>query len=144
MTINLVKLCVGAETIDDLERWVKRRVSTNRAAGLGHVHDHITRMTPKRREEILDGGSIYWVIKGNILVRQEIVDLKPVVGADGIGRCAFLMKPPLISTQPFPRKAFQGWRYLPSDDAPPDLAKGQNKKGPAPELQIELAALGLL
>ena len=142
MTVHLVKLCVGAETVDDLERWVTRRVAYNKARSLGPVHDHVTRMFPRRREEVLDGGSIYWVIKGVILCRQKLVDLKPVVGEDGIERCALLMEPPLHLTDAQPKRAFQGWRYLRPDDAPRDF-NGKGRAAP-PALRAELADLGLL
>ncbi len=142
MTVHLVKLCVGAETVADLEAWVKRRVGANARGGLGRVHDHVTRMFPKRRDELLDGGSIYWVIKGVIRVRQKIIGLEPATGTDGVARCAILLDPPLIETAPQPKKAFQGWRYLRGEDAPPDLDGAGD--GVAPELRAELAALGLL
>lgn len=143
MTVHLVKLCVGAQTPADLEDWVRRRVRFNQSRGLGRVHDHVTRMFPRRETELLDGGSIYWVIKGVILLRQEIRALETVTGEDGIERCAILLAPTLIATQPQPRRAFQGWRYLPVEDAPKDLADG-GKGAPPPELSAELAELGLL
>lgn len=146
MTVHLVKLCVGTETIGDLEHWVKRRTSDNAKSGQGRVHDHITRMYPRRIEDLLDGGSIYWVIKGMIKVRQKLVGFENCTGADGIKRCRFLIDPPLITTQPHPRRAFQGWRYLTTDDAPADTISGTSlgKQGPPPALNAELAALGLL
>ncbi len=144
MTIHLVKLCVGADSVDDLGSWVKRRTAANAAAGRGKVHDHVTRMSPRRRDELLDGGSIYWVIKGIILVRQEILDLETVTGADGIDRCAILIKPKLYETEAFPRKAFQGWRYLKPEDAPADLRHDRAGRAPPAALRAELAALGLL
>ena len=142
MTVHLVKLCVGAETVDDLERWVERRVAYNKSRGLGPVHDHVTRMFPRRREDLLAGGSLYWVIKGVILCRHKIIDLKPVTGDDGIERCAILMEPPLVLTEAQPKRAFQGWRYLRPEDAPRDVT---DKSGAAPAaLRAELADLGLL
>lgn len=143
MTVHLVKLCVGAETILDLEDWVNRRTRYNRERGIGNVHDHVTRMFPKRREDLLAGGSIYWVIKGLVLARQEILDLQTVSGEDGINRCAILLRPPLILTEPQPKRAFQGWRYLPLPDAPADLSAGDGG-GLGPKLKAELAELGLL
>ncbi|MEZ5928685.1 MAG: DUF1489 domain-containing protein [Parvularculaceae bacterium] len=142
MTIHLVKLCVGAESVDDLADWVKARAARNAKGPFGRTSEHVTRMFPKRAEEILDGGSIYWVIKGVILVRQEIVELRPVTGDDEIERCAILLKPELTLTEAQPRRAFQGWRYLKPDDAPKDLKSGKRRE--PPELRAELAALGLL
>ncbi|MBI1392220.1 MAG: DUF1489 family protein [Alphaproteobacteria bacterium] len=142
MTVHLVKLCVGAANVADLESWVKRRTAANAAAGLGRLHDHVTRMFPKRREELLSGGSIYWVIRGDIRVRQKIAGLEPVTGADGIERCAIMLEPPLVRVAPQPRKAFQGWRYLRHDDAPPDISGASEHTEAA--LRSELASLGLL
>ncbi len=160
MALHLIKLSVGSQSVDTLEDWVKERVRFNKNRGLGALHDHVTRMHPRRAEEILDGGSIYWVIKGVVLCRQQIVDIQKVTGRDGITRSALLMAPPLIRTQIQMRRAFQGWRYLPAEDAPDDLEtesglnpeevakstkrSNQKRKPPPPELQIELAALGLL
>lgn len=143
MSIHLVKLCVGADSVDDQKDWVARRSAANEQAGLGRVHDHVTRMKPRREEELLNGGSIYWVIKGIIQARQEIIGIEERVGADEIRRTAILLKPRLILTDPQPRRAFQGWRYLRAEDAPGDLAK-RSKKSPPPELNAALAELGLL
>ncbi|MEO1014440.1 MAG: DUF1489 domain-containing protein [Pseudomonadota bacterium] len=142
MSVHLVKLSVGSESVSGLASWVRRRVKANAKGPFGAVHDHVTRMFPKRREELLAGGSIYWVIKGVIRARQKIIGLEPVTGADGIERCAILLAPPLIETMPQPRKAFQGWRYLRAEDAPADL--GDASEDVAPELRAELAELGLL
>lgn len=144
MTVHLVKLCVGADSVEDLAAWIKKRVSANERAGYGAIHDHVTRMHPRREEALLDGGSIYWVIKGVILVRQRLIGFETRTGADGVDRCAILIDPPLIPTEPQPRRAFQGWRYLPVEDAPADIAKRAARRGPPPELSIELAELGLL
>lgn len=143
MTIHLVKLCVGADRVEDLDAWIEKRVSANRRAGRGAVHDHVTRMTPRRVDELLDGGSLYWVIKGVILARQRIVGFEPVTGADGIGRCAILFEPPLIHTEAQPRRAFQGWRYLKPEDAPADRDRRSAGETP-PALRAKLAKLGLL
>lgn len=143
MPLHIVKLCVGAQSVDDLAVWVRRRVQQNKKAGLGTVHDHVTRMRPKRRDELLDSGSVYWVIKGVVQARQRILDFQPRTGADGIERTAILLDPDLIRTQAQPRRAFQGWRYLKDDDAPADIGH-QTKYAPPPELSAALAELGLL
>jgi hypothetical protein len=106
--------------------------------------DHTTRMFPKRRDEILDGGSLYWVIRGMILCRQPIADLVAVTGADGIARCRIEFKPKIILVRPSPRRAFQGWRYLSAEDAPPDLKSGTGAEDMSETMRRELAALGLL
>ena len=118
-----------------MEAWVNDARAT---------HDHITRMFPKRKAEIVPGGSLYWVIRGMILVRQPILDLEPVMGSDGISRCRIVFDNKLILVRPTPRRAFQGWRYLPGADAPIDY-KVQNQDDALSEpLRRELAALGLL
>ncbi len=148
MTLHLVKLCAGAESVDDLAARISYRSEANKAAGLGAVHDHVTRMHPRREEELLGGGSIYWVIKGVILARQKIVGFERRTGNDDIERTAILLDPAYVLTEPQPRRAFQGWRYLPGEDAPRDLKgqslKGRGRKGPPPELGAKLAELGLL
>ena len=83
---------------------------------------HTARMTPKRRAELLDGGSLYWVIKRVIQVRQRIVDLEEFDDSDGVRRCTIWLDPELVRTAPSPRRPFQGWRYLKAEDAPADLS----------------------
>ncbi|MEL7485644.1 MAG: DUF1489 domain-containing protein [Pseudomonadota bacterium] len=143
MTVHLLKLSVGSESAESQAAWVKRRVAYNKKRKWGAVHDHTTRMFPRRREELLDGGSIYWVIKGVVLVRQKILDLKSVTGADGIERCAIILEPEIVATEAQPRRAFQGWRYLDPQDAPRDASASGRDSAP-PELRAELAELGLL
>jgi hypothetical protein len=100
-------------------------------------------MTPKRGAELLDGGSIYWVIKGQIAARQKLLGLEPVVGEDGIGRCALLLDDEAVAVTPRPMRAFQGWRYLNPEDAPADLTAPGAAEMPE-ELRRQLAELGLL
>jgi hypothetical protein len=145
MTLNLVKLCVGCTAIEDLAAWIDFRLDERRRAGLSPEQFHTTRMVPKRIEELLDGGSLYWVIKGNIQCRQRLTDIRTFTDDEGISRCHLVLEPRIIATEWQPRRAFQGWRYLTSDDAPVD--EGQGKTGRAklpPELRNELASLGLL
>ncbi len=145
MAVNLVKLCVGAESLADLEGWIAKRLEDRRRRGEPAEHIHVTRMTPKRRDELLDGGSLYWVIKGLIQCRQRLTDLRPVTDAEGVARCAFVLEPALVLVEPRPRNPFQGWRYLLADDAPPDLGEGPGEAADMPiEMRRELAALGLL
>lgn len=143
MTLHLVKLCAGAESVGDLVARIDRRAAVNEQAGLGRAHDHVTRMHPRRDRELLDGGSLYWVIKGVILARQRIVGFEKRVGKDEIERTAILLDPSYVLTEAQPRRAFQGWRYLQAEDAPRDL-KRAGGKAPPPELSRKLAELGLL
>jgi hypothetical protein len=139
--VNLVKLCVGAETIEDLAAWQASR----RAQGPDGRPRHVTRMWPKREAELLAGGSLYWVIKGAILVRQRIVALDEAVGADGVLRCALVLDPELNRTRAVPKKPFQGWRYLAPGDAPPDLPAGRAAdQALPPRLEAALAEIGVL
>lgn len=143
MTIHLLKLCVGADTIDDLAAWRDICLKEAKKKKRPPLMPHVTRMHPRRESEILDGGSLYWVIKGFISARQRVERLEPVVGADGIERCAILLDPEIIPTQAQARRPFQGWRYLKVEDAPGDVGKGAATDMP-PQLHAELSELGLL
>lgn len=145
MTLHLIKLCVGADSIEDLRDWVSRRALVAIAAGLEPSSSHTTRMIPKRIEELLNGGSLYWVIKGQVQARQRLLDLKTFKDADGITRCDLVLGPEVIETERQPKRAFQGWRYLSDEDAPRDLTSlgGGGEEMPL-ELKRELAELGLL
>jgi hypothetical protein len=121
MTVHLVKLCVGCDTIQDLQDWQRQRLKELRRARKPMELYHRTLQTPKRRDEVLDGGSLYWVIKGVILVRQRILDLRPDRKDDGTPCCAIVYDEELVATRPQGRRAFQGWRYLHVEDAPADL-----------------------
>ena len=139
-TVHLLKLSVGTEDVADLADWQ----ATRRAQTDDGLPRHVTRMWPKREEEILNGGSIFWVIKGVILCRQPVLRLDEYIGADGIRRCAIVCKPGLIRVEATPKRAFQGWRYLPVADAPRDLPQGRQAEDPLPpELSKALAAIGV-
>ena len=140
-TINLIKLSVGTETVEGLEAW---HASKAAQAADGRPQ-HVTRMWPKREPEILNGGSIYWVIKGFIQCRQKIHRLEESIGSDGIRRCAIVLEPTLIRTQSALKRPFQGWRYLEPADAPPDLPQGRAQEEQIPvELNQALAEIGVL
>nr|WP_321456702.1 DUF1489 domain-containing protein [uncultured Cohaesibacter sp.] len=144
MTVHIVKLCVGVDSVDDLEHWIEHRRYLHSIAGEADEHIHTTRMTPKRRDEILDGGSLYWVIKGMILARQQIIDLRQIVSEDGISRCQIVMDPVLVRTESQPKRAFQGWRYLKANEAPRDLNPLSEDDDLPADFRRELADLGLL
>jgi hypothetical protein len=137
MTLNLLKLCVGVAEVDELIDWQRRRLKAERKLY------HTTRMIPRRREELLDGGSLYWVIKGQVQCRQRLTDIVPFTDDEGIGRCRLMLDREIVLTRSQPRRAFQGWRYLVPADAPADLAAGDVADLP-PEMRAELAELGLL
>lgn len=118
MSVHMIKLCVGADSIDDLEAWQARLMQT---AARPYHH---TRMAPKQREALLAGGSIYWVIRRAIRVRQRIVDIRTLEDNSGRSFCELVFDPELIAVQPRRKRPFQGWRYLKPGDAPPDLDPG--------------------
>lgn len=143
MSLNLLKLCVGAESVEDLEGWIGQRMAARRAAGEPEEQIHTTRMVPKRIDELLERGSLFWVIKGGIQCRQRLLDIRPFTDSEGIGRCHLVLEPVLARTEWQPRRPFQGWRYLVAADAPADIGDGDDAAMPAP-LRRELAELGLL
>src|SRR3977135_3801176 len=123
MPLHLIKLAVGCESVRELKGWVAERRATAKKKGLPLRHIHITRMTPKRDEEILAGGSLYWVSRGEIAARERIIAIEPFRARDGIGRCRLVMQPKVFAVSPRPMRPFQGWRYFTEDAAPPDLGK---------------------
>lgn len=138
--INLMKLSVGSDSVEDHESW---QISQRSHWPAGQAI-HVTRMWPKREADLLDGGSLYWVIKGLVLCRQRVLDLKEVNLGDGIPRCALILDAEVIRTEPAPRRPFQGWRYLDPKDSPRDMPKGRAKDDPLPAaLAQALAEIGL-
>ena len=142
--INLIKLCVGAQSISDLAEWQSQKIDALRLINSPEKVFHITRMRPKRETELLSGGSIYWVFKGLILARQKIIALEEVVGNDNIKRCRIVLNTEIYKTIPRPKRAFQGWRYLKKEDSPNDVGKYLMNEDELPhELQLELSRLGV-
>ena len=136
MPLHLVKLCVGADAIEDLERW------RDQVAPGGQLMPHTTRMTPKRAKELLDGGSLYWVIKRVIQARQRIMELEEFVDEGGVKRCHIWLDPEIVPTTPVPKRPFQGWRYLKSEAAPADLTRQSGGEDLPSELRRKLIDLG--
>ena len=146
MPLHLIKLAVGCDSVKELKGWVAERMKLAKAKGLPQRHTHVTRMTPKRIEDILAGGSLYWVIRGEIAAREKILAIEPFRDKDGIGRCRIVMQPKVIAVSPRPMRPFQGWRYFKEGDAPPDLTKtAASGLAAMPEpMRRELRELGLL
>ena len=145
MPLHLLKLCVGAESIADLESWIVERMAAKKKRGEPLEQIHTTRMAPKRAAELLDGGSLYWVIKGQLCARQTLLDIRPIVDADGISRVNLVMAPVVTPVMPRPFRPFQGWRYLQAGDAPSDLGRGPGAVAEMPEdMRRQLSELGLL
>jgi hypothetical protein len=131
--LHLLKLCVGCDSVEDLAQWQRKRSPV----------EHWTRNHPKRAAEITAGGSLYWIIKGQVRVRQRIMKLERREREDGVW-CALVLGRRLTRVRPRLHRPFQGWRYLESEDAPPDLVKGQPSDELPEKLASELRALGLL
>lgn len=145
MTVHLVKLCVGIDSVQDLRDWQIKRLAALAQAGETPELCHRTMQTPRRRDDVLDGGSLYWVIKGAIIARQRIVDLKEATKDDGRRCCGIVLDPELVTTRPHPRRAFQGWRYLEAADAPADtLALEAAGDDMPPGMREELHELRLI
>ena len=139
MTLHLIKLSVGTVSVEDLRRWQGRRLKLS-----GRVF-HQTRMMPRRADELLRGGSIYWVIKGLVQTRQRLNAIEPQIDGEGRRTTLLVLDPTLVRTVATPHRAFQGWRYLTPEDAPPDLGDAPDDAPDMPaEMIAELRALGLL
>jgi hypothetical protein len=142
MPLHLIKLCVGADSVQDLKDWIKQKAKGKRGKG---EHVHTTRMVPKRADELLDGGSLYWVIRGQIACRERLLDVRPFVDREGVGRCRLVLDGKVVLVEPRPYRAFQGWRYLEAKDAPRELDRAAPGARAMPEeLRRELRELGLL
>jgi hypothetical protein len=145
MPLHLIKLCVGCDSIRDLQEWIEENQAHYRRLKRTYEQTHTTRMVPKRVDELLDGGSLYWVIKGQVACRQKLMAIRPFTDGDGIGRCRLVLEPTVIPIQPRPYRPFQGWRYLAAKDVPGDLGRGSGDLAQMPEaMRRELAELGLL
>ena len=145
MALNLIKLCVGCDSVQELEDWIEEKLKDKRRRREKPEHIHRTRMVPKRAAELTGGGSLYWVIRGEVACRQRILDVRPFRDKDGIGRCGLVLNRKVVLVELRPHRAFQGWRYLAVKDAPRDLAKAAPGAASMPEkLRRELRELGLM
>jgi hypothetical protein len=140
--IHLQKLSVGSVSIESLAAWQGALAKRRAQEGLGAYADHITRMSPKRKQEVLNGGSIYWVIKGIIQCRNQILDLAETHTQDGRKACRIVLAPELVPVIPTPKRAFQGWRYLTPEDAPADLSTFGDAADLPPHLRTKLIDIG--
>ena len=145
MSLHLIKLCVGCDSVADLEDWIKQKLKEKKRRGQKAEHIHTTRMVPKRAAELTQGGSLFWVIRGQITCRERILAICPFTDKDGIGRCRVVLDGKLVLVAPRPRSAFQGGRYLEAKEAPRDLARAAPGAAKMPEqMRRELRELGLL
>jgi len=144
MPLHLVKLCVGCDSVRDLEDWIEENRLHHVRLGRPYEQTHTTRMVPKRASELVKGGSLFWVVKGFVACRQRLLAVRPFTDGDGIGRCHLVLEPVVHPVEPRPCRPFQGWRYLTAKAAPRDLSRmGGGADLPEP-LRRELAELGLL
>lgn len=141
--LHMIKLVVGVDDLDDFAAWHAKSLFSHDGRTVNAVH---TRNWPRRQGELLEGGSIYRVIKGRILCRQKIVDFAEGQNDEYGRHCMILVEPEIIQTVAQPHRPFQGWRYLTAKDAPQDRGKyGANDEKDAPEdLKEALRASGLL
>ena len=145
MALHLVKLCVGCDSVQDLKDWIREKLKDRKKRRLAPEHIHTTRMVPKRSAELVDGGSLYWVIRGQIMCRQTLLAVRPFTDREGIGRCRLVLDPTVVLVEPRPMRAFQGWRYFAAERAPRDLDRAAPRAAAMPEeLRRQLRELGLL
>ena len=138
MVMHILKLCVGVSEISELACWQKRRFEQEK-----RIY-HVTRMVPRRADEITGGGSIYWVMRGKILVRQKIDGIEVFTDREGIRRCRLIFDRKLVPVRPTPKRAFQGWRYLKPENAPVDLSEQERRQDIPAQMRADLFELGLL
>lgn len=142
MALHLIKLCVGCDSVKEHEDWIREKLRRTKETGRAREHIHTTRMSPKRADDLLNGGSLYWVIRGQILCRQRLVGIRPFVDKEGVGRCRLALEPKVVLVESRPFRAFQGWRYLEAGNAPRDLDRVAPGAGAMPEqLRRELGLL---
>jgi|SRR5450631_256214 hypothetical protein len=145
MPLHLIKLCVGCDSVADLEDWIALKLKEKKKRGQKPEHIHTTRMMPKRADELTDGGSLYWVVRGQIMCRERILGIRQTTGKDGIKRCQVVLDGKVVLVEPRLRSAFQGWRYLEAKEAPRDLSRAAPGASKMPEqMRRELRELGLL
>ena len=144
MTVHIIKLAVGPANLAELAARQTQHLNQMRRAGQAPELMHVTRAMPKRADEVLDGGSLYWVIAGWLTARQKLLDLRPVL-KDGIPHCGLVYDPQIITVRSRQHRPFQGWRYLQTEDAPPDLGEGEADYSDMPEkMRRELREMGLI
>ena len=160
MSVHLIKMAVGVESVAHLAELQSARLRKAAREGQASRLCHYTRHMPRRAQELLAGGSLYWVIKGFVRVRQRLLDIERGVGPpwkqggrqggrpggdpEGKPACALVLDPGLVGTRLRATRAFQGWRYLAAPDAPPDLDPAADAVGLPQEMAEELRSLGLL
>lgn len=132
MPLHITKVAYGAQSIEELHGWFTQRGDEARLT---------TRYLPKRHEEIISGGSLFWIYKHQLVARSPILRFEEAEG----GKTHIVISTRLIDVHPQPKRAHQGWRYLEDKDAPRDLAAGEDAGEAMPgHLAADLARLGLV
>jgi hypothetical protein len=134
--LHLLKLAVGIENLDHL-RLIRAARQAERGGSWVYTRNH-----PRRAQEVVAGGSIYWIIRGQIRVRQLVTGFSREREASGCSYCRIEIDERLVPTLPRPWRPFQGWRYLSPADAPEDCR--EVGEPPSDRLLAELRALGLI
>ncbi len=136
--LHLTKLAVGARDVAALRAFQRARAASEPPLR------HRTRNAPRRAAELIDGGSIYWVVAGAMLVRQRVLDVIADHWEDGTACAGLVLDPALVAVEGRPVKAFQGWRYLAAHEAPPDLRHDAPEHDIPAAMAVELRRLCLL
>ena len=146
MALHLLKMCVGIESVAQLREAQAQRLERQRNAGQEPALRHLTRNMPRRADEIVGEGSLYWIIKGHIRARQRILALERLDETNALKRCAIVLDTKIVETEPWRARPMQGWRYLQETDAPADLtrAAGNRAHDMPPKMIAELRELGLM
>ena len=144
MPLNLLKMCVGVSEIDELAFRQQARILRLGEAGEPAKLLHVTRNTPRRSAAILEGGSLYWIIKGYVRVRQRIVGIEQLENEEGQSKCGLVLAPVLVRTELQSRRPHQGWRYLKHENAPMDIPIGEASHDMPESMVAELRELGLI
>ncbi len=140
--MHLIKLCVGIDSLEELRAAAARRSEPGGVGGATFIHR--TRQMPRQAQALVNGGSLYWVIRGLIQARQKLVDIRLEKDADGRDLCALVLDATIVPVSPRPRRPFQGWRYLPDEAAPDDLGANDDANAMPAEMRAHLAELALL
>ena len=134
MTVHLKKLAVGISSIENLK---------DRQSFIFDTYGEIinfTRNKPKRVDELIEGGSLYWIINRKVFVRQKILEIKSFVLEDGKKSAGIVLQNKLIRVRPVSMKPFQGWRYYQKSDVPTDI----DDDNFSDENNVELSKMGFI
>ena len=142
-SLHLLKLFVDLTTLSELVAFQREKLAKAYARKEPEELFHVTRHTPTRADELLDGGSTYWVMSSVIVARQKLLEFRPII-VDEVPHCKIIFDADLIAVEPRPHRPFQGWRYLKAADAPADIQRGKRHGDLPPEFLLELTKLGLL